>query len=88
MYTDIRLLRVPELDVGHNHSFTFENVDAQASFFISRTDRIIENVNYHRKNRNLRVNYHCDEMVYVNYVMINNDQPRAKWYYYFVLKSS
>ena len=85
MFTDIHLLNVPELDVQHNHTFSFGNKEQQLSYFLSKKVKTIENVNYHRKNNNLKVNYHVDELQFVNYVMINNEIPLNKWYYYFVI---
>lgn len=85
MFTDIHLLNVPELDVYHNHSFTFGTKEQQLNYFLSKKVQSIENVNYHRKNNNLKVNYHIDELQFVNYIMINNEIPLNKWYYYFVI---
>ena len=85
MFTDIHLLNVPELDVYHNHTFAFANKEQQLNYFLSRKINTIENVNYHRKNNNLKVNYHIDDLQFVNYVMINNEKPLNKWYYYFVI---
>lgn len=85
MFTDIHLLNVPELDIHHNHTFSFANKDQQLNYFLSKKVQSIENVNYHRKNNNLKVNYHIDELQFVNYIMINNETPLNKWYYYFVI---
>ena len=85
MFTDIHLLNVPELDVQHNHTFSFGSKEQQLNYFLSKKVKTIENVNYHRKNNNLKVNYHIDELQFVNYVMINNEVPLNKWYYYFVI---
>ena len=85
MFTDIHLLNVPELDVQHNHTFSFANKEQQLNYFLSKKVKTIENVNYHRKNNNLKVNYHIDELQFVNYIMINNETPLNKWYYYFVI---
>ena len=85
MFTDIHLLNVPELDVHHNHTFSFGTKDQQLNYFLSKKVKSIENVNYHRKNNNLKVNYHIDELQFVNYIMINNETPLNKWYYYFVI---
>ena len=85
MFTDIHLLNVPELDAQYNHTFTFGTFNQQIQFFLSRTEFTIENVNYHRKNNNLKVNYHIDDLGLVNYVMVNNEQPKNKWYFYFVI---
>ena len=85
MFTDIHLLNVPELDAQYNHTFTFGTFNQQIQFFLSRTEFTIENVNYHRKNNNLRVNYHVDDLRLVNYVMLNNEVPLNKWYFYFVI---
>ena len=85
MFTDIHLLNVPELDVNHNHTFSFGTKEQQLNYFLSKKVQTIENVNYHRKNNNLKVNYHIDELQFVNYVMINNEKPLNKWYFYFVI---
>ena len=85
MFTDIHLLNVPELDVHHNHTFSFANKEQQLNYFLSKKVKTIENVNYHRKNNNLKVNFHIDELQFVNYVMINNEVPLNKWYFYFVI---
>ena len=85
MYTDIYLLNAYELDVYHNHTFSFASREQQINYFIGKKVKTIENVNYHRKNNNLKVNYHIDELQFVNYVMINNEKPLNKWYYYFVI---
>ena len=85
MFTDIHLLNVPELDVQHNHTFSFGSKEQQLNYFLSKKVKTIENVNYHRKNNNLKVNYHIDELQFVNYVMINNEVPLNKWYFYFVI---
>ena len=85
MFTDIHLLNVPELDIQHNHTFSFANKQQQLNYFLSKKVNSIENVNYHRKNNNLKVNFHIDELQFVNYVMINNEVPLNKWYYYFVI---
>ena len=85
MFTDIHLLNVPELDVHHNHTFSFANKNQQLNYFLSKKVQSIENVNYHRKNNNLKVNYHIDELQFVNYIMINNETPLNKWHYYFVI---
>ena len=85
MFTDIHLLNVPELDVQHNHTFSFGSKEQQLNYFLSKKVKTIENVNYHRKNNNLKVNYHVDELQFVNYIMVNNDTPLNKWYFYFVI---
>ena len=85
MFTDIHLLNVPELDVNHNHTFSFGTKDQQLNYFLSKKVKSVDNVNYHRKNNNLKVNYHVDEIQFVNYVMVNNDTPLNKWYFYFVI---
>ena len=85
MNTDIHLLNVPELDINHNHTFSFGTKEQQLNYFLSKKVQSIENVNYHRKNNNLKVNFHIDELQFVNYIMINNEIPLNKWYYYFVI---
>ena len=85
MFTDIHLLNVPELDIYYNHTFSFGSYDQQISYFLGTKVYSIENVNYHRKNNNLKVNYHIDDLRFVNYIMVNNDKPISKWFFYFVI---
>lgn len=85
MFTDIYLLNVPELDIQYNHTFSFASKEKQLNYFLGKKVKTIENVNYHRKNNNLKVNYHVDELMLVNYVILNNESPLNKWYFYFVI---
>ena len=84
MFTDIHLLNVPELDVQHNHSFTFGSYNQQVTYFLDKTVYSIDNANFQRRDNNLRVNYHVEELRFVNYVMINHN-PSQQWYFYFVV---
>ena len=80
--TIIKLLNCPDLDIQHNNTPYFESESAQQQWFTGKTIHSHENCNYHRKNSNLRVNHHIDDIDTCNYVMVNNDD---KWYYYFVI---
>ena len=83
MWTDIYLINSPEQDSNYNHTPYFTSLTAQLNWYASKRVYTIDNANYQRKNNNLKVNYHIDELALVNYVMVNNNE--SKWYFYFVM---
>ena len=80
--TTIKLLNCVDLDIQHNNTPYFVSESAQQQWFSSKAIHTHENCIYHRKNSNLRVNHHIDDIDTCNYVMVNNDD---KWFYYFVI---
>lgn len=82
MWTDIYLINSPRQDSNYNHTPYFTSLTSQLNWYASKRVYTIDNANYQRKNNNLKVNYHIDEVVLVNYVMVNNSD---KWYFYFVM---
>lgn len=82
MWTDIYLINSPEQDSNYNHTPYFTSLTAQLNWYASKRVYTIDNANYQRKNNNLKVNYHIDDVALVNYVMVNNGE---KWYFYFVM---
>lgn len=83
MWTDIYLINSPEQDSNYNHTPFFTSLTSQLNWYASKRVYTIDNANYHRKNNNLKVNYHIDDLALVNYVMVNNND--SKWYFYFVM---
>ena len=82
MWTDIYLINSPRQDSNYNHTPYFKSLTSQLNWYASKRVYTIDNANYQRKNNNLKVNYHIDEVALVNYVMVNNSD---KWYFYFVM---
>ena len=82
MWTDIYLINSPRQDSNYNHTPYFTSLTSQLNWYASKRVYTIDNANYQRKNNNLKVNYHIDEVALVNYVMVNNSD---KWYFYFVM---
>ena len=82
MWTDIYLINSPRQDSNYNHTPYFTSLTSQLNWYASKRVYTIDNANYQRKNNNLKVNYHIDEVALVNYVMVNNS---VKWYFYFVM---
>ena len=82
MWTDIFLINSPKQDSNYNHTPYFTSLTSQLNWYASKRVYTIDNANYQRKNNNLKVNYHIDEVALVNYVMVNNSD---KWYFYFVM---
>ena len=81
MWTDIYLINSSQQDINYNHTPYFSSLTNQINWYASKRVYIIENANYQRKNNNLKVNYHIDDLSLVNYAMVNNN---SKWYFYFV----
>ena len=81
MWTDIYLINSSQQDINYNHTPYFSSLTSQISWYASKRVYTIENANYQRKNNNLKVNYHIDDLALVNYAMVNNNN---KWYFYFV----
>ena len=44
----IMLCNVPNLDINHNHSFTFANLNQQIDYFIKRKVMEFDDTKYHR----------------------------------------
>ena len=82
LWTDIYLINSPEQDSNYNHTPYFTSLTSQLNWYASKRVYTIDNANYQRKNNNLKVNYHIDDVALVNYVMVNNGE---KWYFYFVM---
>lgn len=82
MWTDIYLINSPRQDSNYNHTPYFKSLTSQINWYASKRVYTIDNANYQRKNNNLKVNYHIDDVSIVNYVMVNNND---KWYFYFVM---
>lgn len=83
MWTDIYLINSPEQDSNYNHTPYFTSLTSQLNWYAAKRVYTIDNANYQRKNNNLKVNYHIDDLSLVNYVMVNNNE--SKWYFYFVM---
>ena len=81
MWTDIYLINSSQQDINYNHTPYFSSLTSQINWYASKRVYTIENVNYQRKNNNLKVNYHIDDLSLVNYAMVNNN---SKWFFYFV----
>lgn len=82
LWTDIYLINSSQQDINYNHTPYFSSLTSQLNWYASKRVYTIEQANYQRKNNNLKVNYHIDELSLVNYAMVNNSD---KWYFYFVV---
>lgn len=73
-----------ELDINHNHSVTFKNLESQIAWFMKRKVITIEETQFHRKDNSISVPRHIDKLKFLNYVITKNSED-GKAYFYFVL---
>lgn len=83
--TVVRLLSVP-LERDNMHTIYFSSLDAQASYFSSKTVKTVENCTYQRKDKIIRFPEHYDSLLNCNYVMYRNNAYSGKWFYAFIVK--
>lgn len=75
-----------DLDFNYNHTPLFKNVQSQINFFNSRIVYTYEDMNYQRKNRNIKINKSIEELKYCNYCMVVNNNESRRYYYFIVDK--
>ncbi len=83
--TTVRLLAVP-LENDYKHTFYFQNDIAQANYFSSKVVKVANNCSYQRKEKMIRFPAFIESIERCNYVMYNNGEHSAKWYYAFITK--
>lgn len=81
----VYLLDTP-LDNKYKHQIHFETLDAQRAYFESCIKHSYEGVTFQRKDNVIRVENHIDYLWDSNYVMYQNTQYGAKWFYAFITK--
>lgn len=72
-----------ELDINHNHTVDFKNLESQLSWFMKRAGITIEETQFHRKDSSIIVPRHIDKLKFYNYVLTRNSED-GKTYFYFV----
>ena len=82
-HTRFILCNCKDLDINHNHSLYFENINKQIEYFYNHNIYIIDDCYYHRKDSSIKVEKTYNELEFVNYVVSRNEE-NGKYYYYFV----
>ena len=84
----IMLCNVPNLDVNHNHSFTFANLNQQIDYFIKRKVMEFDDTKYHRVGNSIKIPIHFDDinLMKCNYLLAQNHNQLnyRKTYFYFI----
>ena len=84
----IMLCNVPNLDINHNHSFTFRDLNHQLDYFISKKVMEIDDTKYHRIGNSIKIPIHFDNvnLMRCNYLLVQNHNqlPYRKTYFYFI----
>lgn len=81
--TRIRLLKCP-IELDNLNQLTFNNEEAQRTYFLSLPYIEIENCTYQRKDDVIRFPAHIDTLLHYNYVMYQNTNYSNKWFYAFI----
>lgn len=84
----IMLCNVPNLDINHNHSFTFANLNQQIDYFIKRKVMEFDDTKYHRVGNSIKIPIHFDDvnLMRCNYLLAQNHNQLSyrKTYFYFI----
>ena len=84
----IMLCNVPNLDINHNHSFTFRDLNQQIDYFLSKKVMEFDDTKYHRVGNSIKIPIHFDDfnLMRCNYLLAQNHNqlPYRKTYFYFI----
>ncbi len=84
----IILCNVPNLDINHNHSFTFRDLNQQIQYFLSKKVLEYDNTRYNRIGNSVKIPIHFDDinLMRCNYLLVRNHRQLAygKTYFYFI----
>ena len=80
--TKVVLLNTPLVD--NKNQLTFDNLDKQEEYFLSKEIKSFESLNYYNSNKRLKLGCNVYSIVNVNYIMYRNTEYTNKWYYAFV----
>ena len=70
----IILCNVPNLDINHNHSFTFKNLEQQNNYFLNKRVFVFDDTKYHRVGNSIKIPIHFDDekLTRCNYLLVKN----------------
>lgn len=84
----IMLCNVPQLDINHNHSFTFRDLNQQIDYFLSKRILEFDDTKYHRVGNTIKVPLCFDDinLMKCNYLLTQNHNQLhyRKTYFYFI----
>ena len=67
----IMLCNIPNLDINHNHSFTFRDLRQQIDYFINKKVLEFDDTKYHRVGNSIKIPIHFDDerLLRCNYLL-------------------
>ena len=84
----IILCNVPNLDINHNHSFTFKNLNHQNDYFLNKRVLVFDDTKYHRVGNSIKIPLPFDDerLIRCNYLLVKNHNQISygKTYFYFI----
>lgn len=83
--TEVRLLKTP-LEQDSEHTLSFNNLNAQTTYFLGRTYKAYTDFTYQRENQSLVVPDPYDTICTCNYLMYKNNGFTGKYFYAFITK--
>lgn len=81
--TKVYLLNVP-LERDYLHTLHFDSQTDQLNYFAGRIVKSYTDFNYQRKEKNVSVQEHFDNLSNCNYLIYQNTAHSNKWYYCFI----
>lgn len=82
--TVVKLLRNVPLDNTYKDTITFSTASTQTSYFTSKAKFTFTDFTYQRVNSSIRVPKNAEDCYDCNYIMFQNANFGAKWFYGFV----
>ena len=61
----IMLCNVPNLDINHNHSFTFRDLNQQIDYFLNKRVIQIDDTKYHRVGNTIKIRFSIWQLVMI-----------------------
>lgn len=83
--TEVRLLRTP-IEKEGNHTLSFDNINSQTSYFLSKTIKSYSEFTYQRETAELVVPDSFDTINTCNYLMYKNNGFTNKYFYAYITK--
>lgn len=84
----IMLCNIPNLDINHNHSFTFRDLNQQINYFINKKVMEFDDTKYHRVGNSIKIPIPFDDerLLRCNYLLAQNHNQLShrKTYFYFI----
>lgn len=83
--SEVRLLKTP-LEKDSEHTLTFENVNTQTAYFLSKVIKSYSDFTYIREQQAIVVPDNYDNIYTCNYLMYRNNGFNNKYFYAFITK--